>query len=334
MLFLDTSLEELFSQDTYRPFGKGPWVCLNVACVKYRRPVVTSLTVTICCDTGKPVGTFHCECGFVFSRRGPDKTIDDRYRIGTIKEYGKVWKIKLKALVNEGKMLKDIAKELQADTATIKKYAAKLGLKVPWKLPKSENEIPRAPVRNHERELTKRKDKWLELQAVHPGKSKTELRKIAPDVYAFLYKYDWEWLINNSPIKKKSTPPNHRVDWETRDRELLNMVKAIVQVWDADQVKPTKITKTSIGKKINKLSLLEKKADKLPLTMKYICEVTETTVDFQKRRVEYIIAQLEKEGERIIEWEVYRKAGLRSTVSNEVKRFITLKMMEYETVNK
>ena len=48
------------------PFGKGPWLCLNAVCSNYHKPVVTDLTITRCYDTGNPVGTFRCDCGFVF----------------------------------------------------------------------------------------------------------------------------------------------------------------------------------------------------------------------------------------------------------------------------
>jgi predicted transcriptional regulator len=334
MMFLETDLDHLFGKKEYLPFGKGPWLCLNTACPNHHKPVVKDLTVTICYDTRKPVGTFRCDCGFVFSRRGPDQNKDNQYRVGTIKEYGHVWKAKLTELVNEGYSLTEIAKEMQADRATVKKYAAELELKVPWKLPKVEKKEVNETLENFETQLNERKTKWLDLQEEYPEKSKTELRKMLPDVYAFLYRNDCDWLNINSPLKKRIQTPNHRVDWEKRDKELLKEVKKVVQNWDKDAEKPTKITVTSIGRKINELSLLQKKADKLPITMEYIDQVSEDTVAFQKRRIEFWIEKLKKEDEPILEWKIYKKAGLRPTVSNEVKRLITLRTTEYETVSK
>ncbi|GAB6513233.1 TPA: TnsD family transposase [Bacillus cereus] len=334
MLFLDADLEDLFGKKEHGPFGKGPWLCLNAVCSNYHKPVVTDLTITRCYDTGNPVGTFRCDCGFVFSRRGPDKNKEDYYRIGTIKDYGHVWMEKLTELVNEGNTLTEIAKEMRADRATIKKYAAELGLKVPWKLPKVEKKNINAPLEDFETQLTERKNKWLELQEEYPDKSKTELRKIAPDVYVFLYRNDRDWLNEFSPTKKRIQTPNQRVNWKKRDTELLNRVQKVVRNWDKDADKPIKITVTSIGRKINELSLLQKKADKIPKTMEYIRKVSEDTVSFQKRRVEFTIEKLKQEGEAILEWQIYRKAGLRPTVSDEVKRLISLRLTEYETVTK
>lgn len=189
---------------------------------------------------------------------------------------------KLTELVNEGNTLTEIAKEMRADRATIKKYAAELGLKVPWKLPKVEKKNINAPLEDFETQLTERKNKWLELQEEYPDKSKTELRKIAPDVYVFLYRNDRDWLNEFSPTKKRIQTPNQRVNWKKRDTELLNRVQKVVRNWDKDADKPIKITVTSIGRKINELSLLQKKADKIPKTMEYIRKVSEDTVSFQK----------------------------------------------------
>jgi hypothetical protein len=334
MMFLETDLDRLFDITEYLPFGRGPWICLNAWCSNYKKPVVTDLTITICYDTRKPVGTFRCDCGFVFSRRGPDQNNEDKYRIGKIKEYGHVWKEKLTQLVNEVNSLSEIAKKMQADRATIKKYASELELSVPWKLPKVEKKNVNVPLENFGSQINERKNKWLDLQEKNPEKSKTELRRMAPDVFAFLYRNDRDWLNINSPVKKITQTPNQRVDWEKRDKELLDQVKKIVQNWDIDAEKPTRITVTSIGKKINELSLLQKKADNLQKTIDYIQKVSENTVSYQKRRVEFTIKKMKKENESMLEWKVYKKAGLRPTVSDEVKRLITLRLTEFETVTK
>lgn len=334
MIFLETDLDHLFGKKEYQPFGKGPWLCLNTACPNHHKPVVKDLSVTICYDTRKPVGTFSCDCGFVFSRRGPDQSKEDQYRVGTIKEYGHVWKAKLTELVNEGNSLTDISRKMQADRATIKKYAAKLELKVPWKLPKVEKKEANETLENFESQLYERKNQWLTIQEQYPEKSKTELRKMVPDVYAYLYRNDRDWLNTHSPVKKRTHPSYQRVDWEKRDKELLKQVRKVIQNWEDNVEKPSKITITSIGRKLNELSLLQKKGGKLPKTMDYIEKVSEDTVTFQKRRVEFTLQKLSKENEPILEWKVYKKAGLGPTVSNKVKRLITLRIREYETVNK
>lgn len=329
MIFLEIDLDQLFGVKQYLPFGNGPWLCLNSVCSNYKKPVITNLTITVCYDTRKTVGTFHCDCGFIFSRRGPDQSKEDLYRIGTIKEYGDTWKRKLTQLVNDGISLTEIAKKMNADRATIKKYAAELELNVTWKQPKLIKKNNR-PLADFKTQLDQRKNKWLTLQVENPEKLKTELRKMVPDVFAFLYKNDRNWLNNNSPVNKRKQPLNQRVDWEKRDNELLESVREFVQNWDIDVERPTRISVTSIGRKLNDISLLQKKADKLPNTMNFIYKISENTVSYQKRRVEFWIERLKKEGEPLREWKVYEKAGLRSNVSNEVKRLISKRISEYD----
>ncbi|BDH63603.1 TnsD family Tn7-like transposition protein [Ureibacillus massiliensis] len=212
MMFLETDLEHLLGKNEFLPFGKGPWLCLNVACPNYHKRVVKDLRITLDYGTRKPVGTFQYDCGFIYSRKGPDRNEEDKFRIGTIKEYGHVLKKKLTEAVNEGKTLAEISREFQADRGTIKKYAAKLNLNVLWKTPKIEAEIVQGPIEDLEKQVQLRKEKWMEIQELYPEKSKTELRKLVPDVYAFLYRNDRDWLNEFSPIKNKIQTPNHRVD--------------------------------------------------------------------------------------------------------------------------
>jgi transposase-like protein len=332
MLFLETDLDHLFDKEEYLPFGKGPWLCLNHTCDKYHKRSVTSLTVTRCYNTKKPIGTFYCKhCGFVFSRRGPDSESTDQYKIGTIKDYGATWKERLTTLVNEGNGLHSIAKEIRADIATVKRYAAEMNLDVSWKPPKLKMNTSKRDTVETDALLLVQKERWKELQQKYPEKSKTQLRDMAKDVYAYIYRYDKEWLQVHSPNKKSLTSTYQRVDWKLRDNELLKQVKEAVQGWDQKVTKPTRITVSAIAKKINMLSLIQKKADKLPRTMKYMDKVTEDIVEFQKRRVEFLVQKKKENNEPIIDWEIYREAGLRSTVSSEVKRLIALRVTEYES---
>lgn len=105
----------------------------------------------------------------------------------------------------------------------------------------------------------------MELKEKYLEKSKTELRKMAPDVYAYLYRNDRDWLNTNSPVKKRIHTSNQRVDLEKRDKEMLKQVKKILRNWDMDAEKPTKITVTSIGKKLINYRYCRKKQISYPI---------------------------------------------------------------------
>ncbi|GIO09880.1 hypothetical protein J31TS6_59080 [Brevibacillus reuszeri] len=123
--FVFHSVEEFLNKTRgYHPFGQPPWPCLNHAADHFLKKVIDHCDVTICSDTRRPVGTFSCECGFVYSRRGPDRSENDQIRIGRIKEFGPVW---LSLLANkvqhQAGSFRKIACDLGVDPKTVIKYA-------------------------------------------------------------------------------------------------------------------------------------------------------------------------------------------------------------------
>lgn len=123
--FLCGSFERFLEQKdmSYYPFGEGPWPCLNKAADHYQTSLIKNVRITRCTDTGRPVGTFKCSCGFSYSRRGPDKKLEDRHRLGRIKVFGPVWMNRLSIYMEAGLSYRAAAKKLGVDTNTVIKYA-------------------------------------------------------------------------------------------------------------------------------------------------------------------------------------------------------------------
>ncbi len=307
---------------TYQPFGTGPFPCLNAAAAHYKEPVIFKVDVTICTDTRKPVGTFSCSCGFTYSRRGPDKKPEDRYKIGTVKQFGHVWEDKLKQLIYSEKLsYYAAAKQLQVDIGTVKKYACK------------ENNRPSAVIPDGQNILFEKQAQWLQLQNYYPDLTKTGLRKIDPALYAWLYRHHRKWLNENSPQKKVFSSINKRVDWKRRDEILLMEVqKGVEKLYYFE--KPVQINVSRVGKEIGKLALLERHLDKLPLTKSYLNRVTETREQFQIRRVHWSVKQLLEYQEDVVEWKICRLAGLKPMISDEVQREIKLQINQYQYQSK
>jgi hypothetical protein len=323
--FLATSIEQFFTTNCdYQPFGESPWLCLNVVADHYLKPVVTDLVMSRNhdrnYDASKPVGTFRCSCGFIYARTGPDKTEDDKYRIGHVKAYGSVWEEKLRELVETRKLnVHEIASQLNIDPRTVKRHAMLLGLETPWKsLPQSLEE----PSKNNETRLekirVKHRSDWKALQKQHKGLSKTALGRLAPSTYDWLRKKDKEWLDQNSPKSSITVTGNNRVNWEKRDERILAQVKNAVQLTLSAQ-KPIRITIGRIGSTIGQLRLLEQQLDKMPLTKAYLESVTEEVEDYQVRRIKWAIKFLEEQGEKVTLAKTRRLAGLRSSQSQKVR---------------
>ena len=83
--------------------------------------------------------------------------------------------------------------------------------------------------------------------------------------------------------------------------------------------KPLRITISSVGSRIGMRPLLEKHLDKLPMTKAYLNKKTESTKDFQIRRLQWAIQELKEDGQVLSLWRVYRKAGIREAFQNDLK---------------
>lgn len=315
MRFIGLTPEEFFNNySEYYPFGKGPWFCLNSAADHYKLPVIQECDISRDYKTGVPVGTFTCSCGFIFSRKGPDKLNSDQYKIGRIKEFGDIWKNKLLYLKEvEGKNNRAISKILKVDQGTIKNQWNKLGEETNITL--DVNPFEDGDIYRH---------KWLKIKDLNPGKSKTELRKLAKAEYIWLYRNDREWLNENSPaLLKNRKYIDNRVDWNKRDEKLAATIEKIInEELNNNEKKPVRITLSFIGKKIGKLSLLQKNQKKLPKVIKLINEKAETIENFRVRRIKFVANQIREREELVRKYKIIQEAGIRPGYSEKVMQAI------------
>src|SRR5712691_12792522 len=78
---LEQTAEAFFHLPTEdKPFGTGPWPCLNPACNHFRQFQIKECHIIYSQHIGgKPMGTFACSCGYTYSRTGPDKSVNDHF---------------------------------------------------------------------------------------------------------------------------------------------------------------------------------------------------------------------------------------------------------------
>lgn len=323
--YLGVTISDIFFKCfEYTPFGKGPWICLNSAADHYIQPVVDRLEISYGSDNKEAIGTFSCDCGFIYTRSGKDQEDSDQYTYTRIKQYGPVWEEKLKEVVSQRLSLRETARVMGADPGTVRKYARRLGLQIYWMErgekggkgnKRKETKAYKVPNREQYR------NNWLTLQKEYPTKGIKELRHASEKTYIWLYRNDKEWLKLNSPAKKY-VYVNKRVDWQQRDQELLSKVKKIVQKMQSSDEKPKQICISMIGNELGVRALLQRHLDKLPSTMAYIESVTETDADFRSRRVNWAIKTLEQEGQDVKTWKIFKKAGIRVEFYKEVSDYL------------
>jgi hypothetical protein len=327
MRFLGTSTEKFFSpNDTLerhntKPFGEGPWLCLNPVCVNYHKPVITHCEIKRNNNNSMPSGKFSCECGFVYSRSGPDKHELDLVKIGRIISYGEIWESELLRLYNsKEKTIKEIAVHLSASPSTIHKHVKRLKSNEPAKgndicIQKETDFIKK---RNIYRSI------WLKTIQANKDIKKTDLQRKQTAIYSWLYRNDREWFELNSPKLKKGYFKGHHVDWEARDNEIEKLViNAAIEICEING-KPVRITKKGIGKHIGKLHYLQKEeySDRLPKTREILQSVLETHEQFQIRKIKWAAMQLKKNGQEVVRWRILHLTGLGVNISQAVSNAI------------
>jgi len=316
ILFLTNDIAEFFRgiNEFHNPFGKGPWPCLNKAADHYLQDVITDLKITADYKTRDPVGTFSCQCGYIYSRKGPDKNEEDRYRKGRVKAFGFVWDNKLKTLLSQNcHSYRNMARELGADINTIQKFEkmfAQTGIV-------AEKRMPDTNLKAEYRE------KLLCTMKNRPELSRTSIRSQCQKEYTYLYRHDKEWLFKVLPARKQSRGGTGYVDWDERDYEtLLQLQMAHIDMLSEE--KPIRICKTALGNRIANLPTLEKNLHKLPLCAEFINTVSETIQDFQLRRCKYIVQRMKEEGLPLLDWRIQREAGLRKIDYDFIKDKLNL----------
>lgn len=297
MAALGMKITELFEKNSVlKPFGNPQWPCLNSVCTYYHVPKIDEVTVTLSERTKEPIGTFTCPvCEFSYTRRGPDKDEDDKFRKTRVKAYGHVWMEKLQEYSKLDIGLRELSRKMGADPNTIIRHLD------------YEKEDDSVSTSVHSK-VDRRK--WLSLQSQYPDKNVKQLRQEEKALYMRLYRNDREWMKKNNPKAKRVASPD-RIDWAMRDEEILRRVSKVVEELLNPEEKPIRVTIGKVGYLIGDRALLEKKLDKMLKTKSYLQEKVETVERFQERRILYTIKEYKWKGEELVPWKILRSAGIK-----------------------
>jgi len=324
ILFLCGDMKSFFKnlKQEYNPFGKGPWPCLNKASDHYQQNVIEHSVVGMNKKKQKPIGTFACKCGYVYSRTGPDNVEEDRYRKNGIKSFGPVWENKLKKLLNEGcHSFYMIGHLLGCSSITVKKYATRLI---------KENSIRIYTVKNKkiptDSLLNEYRDRLLSAIKENPEITRTDIAMKYAMEWKFLCRYNKEEFLKILPPKGKRGRKrgcNISLDWDKRDRELvLQLQEAYIEI--LNRRRPIRITQSALSRKIYQFSLLNgNNLKKLPQCAQFIKRVSESKEQFQLRRCQISITRMKKEGITITPWRIKHMAGVNNEEYARLKEKIS-----------
>jgi hypothetical protein len=268
-------------------------------------------------------GFFSCSCGFEYMKtvtKEQGERGKGQRRFVRVVKYGPLWEAKVQEMLDSGVSIQEVAARLNADIKTVKRYAFKKEREKNGKAAKQKD------ISSAEFEIKRRfhREKWLQIVRENPDKGRLELRRLAKYTCVWLCKNDREWWEKNTPAKKYVQAYSN-VDWEARDKEILESVRQTVQkILESDE-KPQRISlrliKTKSGLKSFDLQL-----DKLPLTKSFINSVVETPTELHKRRIQWAIDKLNEEGKALTVTNITAMTGVgnkyRKQVVEEIKRVL------------
>lgn len=196
--FLFGSLQDLLKagNGSFRPFGTGPWPCLNRASDHFGQPMAQLVSLKKH-KSQKPLGVFKCECGFIYERLGPDDTDKDKFNYNYILRYGPIWEAKLGELafnlhMREGK----IAEFLCVSQPTIHTQITKIKNGQKIDVPNMWDDAYFGKIRQEFRHvITNLVDKGIYT-------SRSQIERNAKKECAWLYEWDREWVEQVFPPAK------------------------------------------------------------------------------------------------------------------------------------
>ena len=222
-----------------------------------------------------------------------------------IDAYQELWDQRLIELTQSGLSIREISDILKSSTKTIRKAIDRLGVEEFWKFNGGGKYLHNKFTDTEEFRMKRERlrEKWLELHAQYPDKSSSQIRKNNDGVYAWLKRYDSEWMEEN--YRRIKTVVN-TVDWDKRDAELLPKVKEVIK--EMKEGKPERITWSTVGGKLGISGWLSKRKEKLPLTKAYIESELESLEEFYIRKIKWGIEELERQGKEITLWNLAETA--------------------------
>jgi hypothetical protein len=318
MIFLEISAEKFFFDEIEEilPFGEGPWLCFNGASKHYLKPVVNVIDIHRDNNTGKPVGTFSCTCGFVYSRVGPDLKNEDKYRVGRIIQFGPLWEKELVRLTQEGKNKSKIAKALNVSFTAVDSNLKKVAKNIEKTEVGSEDDF--------DKKRDEYRKEWLEALKNHPGKSKWQIAKShATRACIWLYRNDLKWFNEYSPkTNNKNTGGKAHVNWEQRDQEFAEEILKAAEEIKMIEGRPIRLTKKRIVRHIGKKHyIFQWYLEKLPKSKVTLDSVIESTDEYHIRCFKWSIQVIQEKGEDVKLWRIKRETSIEK-FSDAVSRVI------------
>jgi len=219
------------------------------------------------------------------------------------------WDKKLIRLVNSDLSQREICRELGTYRKTLIRAMKRLNLEKDWKSNGGSRYAGLDYLETQEYEIMKAKMKstWLELHEKYPNLSSHQIRKNNDSVYAWLKRYQSEWMSENyRAMDSKSI----KIDWEARDANLLGKVEEVISKYKSSI--GSRITFGTIGGELGISGWLFRKKDMLPLCTAVIERNIESLEEYHLRVLRMAVLELIADGVAVRKYTVLERAGVKT----------------------
>lgn len=291
------------------PFKEGPWICYNKASDHYLMRVVNNLKVHIDKKSKRQIGVFTCDCGMVYTMSFIENNNGLKKHV-RVKDFGETWTLRLRAELQSGKSLREIARILGTDVKTVV-------LKSVASVPEENVTVPTT------NGLDDRKQQWISFFKKDGSKSIKDARKKMPATYTLLYRHAKVWFLafNASLRKTQRNQGVLKLDWEECDQIILAKLQDAIRHLNQSGFKG-RLTKSLLAKIVGHESqLLNSNINKLPRSSDFIHQKVESKDQFQKRRISTAIKELRERSQPLKKWLVIRQSKLKHPVNGKIQRY-------------
>jgi len=220
-----------------------------------------------------------------------------------------VWESALRRIWDDSEIsLERAARQLGVSHLTIKRQVLRLGLSaIRGKMkPLSEAQIIPSFTAKASTRLEIYRATWQTILEENPEANLLALRSKSMKTYYWLYRHDREWLKAHVPEKRRKSP----IDWNKRDAELFEAVKASATRIKNAPGRPKRVTITGIRRDTGLTLATRQILTRLPLTSRLLDEVVETAETFAIRRVWWVAEQYKQESTYPTQSQLMKRSGL------------------------
>jgi hypothetical protein len=329
MTFLGLTAKEFFTSFVeYKPFNEPPYPCLNKAAEHYRELRIKECQIFDNLSKednkkGRPLAVFHCDCGFIYQRIGPDNSEEDRFTYSLVREYGHVWENEFTGLWADLSISNtEIGRRLGIDQTSVSRQAIRLNLPRNTEDTRSLQGYLRHqnPNKRFSQMRQNHRDQWLEVIKNNPGSTRGELAHPNIFLYLWLRRNDRDWHEQHLPPVSKPAKKGEILDWKKIDEELSEKVENVCDGIMTIKTFPVRVSTTEIIRRAGNQTWIEKRERKLPLTTKIINERLESLEDYMIRKAQWAKEEFLKEKKLPTKEQLKMKAGVKNKTSNESEK--------------